>query len=399
MPSTPRAGRRPSLSSTFRRADGARSGRRQSSGGVVRFYPEVRTAHLERAAETRAATTFYLRKRADYHPELEDPSRPFIRSSAFMLPLRVRRLQPEVLEVPEPLWLRYAPHAAYMKAALWLLTPPRHRPQLVFYAIENATLDRVPNRLRRLPLFAWRCLVRSLATAGALGTARAVFGTEGARAAYAEALPRSVMNRLEQRSRVIPALPCRCGCASDELRDVNGVLFVSSFEPRKGVDLVLKAWPAVKEACPLARLTLLGHGPLELAVARLAELDESVVFVGKAPRNSVHRAYRAASVVVLPSQPSGRWREQVGLPIVEALAHGYRVVATTEMGLSSALAAMGYPPVEVPSSSSDVAVAIAEALSRAAGESAALQLPDVDGRLEAEYWLVGAANEVGQDGA
>lgn len=364
---------------------------------VARFYPEVRTAHLERAAQARPATTFYFNRRADYHSELEDPTRPFVQSGVLLLPFRVRRLRPDVVELPEPLWLRYAPHAVYLKFVLFLASPQR-RPTFVFYAIENATLDRVPDRFKRLPSGAWRWLVKAIATAGVLGTTRAVFGTEGARVAYRSVLPRAVMERLDGRSRVIPALPARCRCAPEVLRDADGVLFASSFEARKGLDLLLDAWPLVMRERPSARLTVMGHGPLEADVARLAHRDESVTFVSKAPRAAIHRAYRAVSVVVLPSQPSGRWREQVGLPIVEALAHGCRVVTTTETGMSATLAAMGFKLVAVPTTAAMVAAGIVEELARGAADWRPPDLPDVDGRMAAEYWLVGTDSEAALDG-
>jgi glycosyltransferase involved in cell wall biosynthesis len=102
----------------------------------------------------------------------------------------------------------------------------------------------------------------------------------------------------------------------------------------------------------------------------------------------VHRALRRAAVLVLLSQPTPTWREQVGLPLVEGLAHGCTVVTTAETGLADWLAAHGHTVLAPDAAPATVVAAVVEAL--AAGRPAAsvlADLPDDDGRQAAEAWL------------
>lgn len=95
---------------------------------------------------------------------------------------------------------------------------------------------------------------------------------------------------------------------------------------------------------------------------------------------------------MLPSQPRDLWREQVGLPIVEALAHGCRIVTSSETGLAAWLRENGHP-VLAPDAPADAwAAAVATTLTGdAQAESDATRilsaLPAEDGRLAADHWL------------
>jgi glycosyltransferase involved in cell wall biosynthesis len=73
------------------------------------------------------------------------------------------------------------------------------------------------------------------------------------------------------------------------------------------------------------------HGPGDRPVPPGAEIRVGV------PRSEVHELLRSGAVVVMPSVRLRRWREQIGLPLVEGLAHGCRVVTTTETGLAEDL--------------------------------------------------------------
>jgi glycosyltransferase involved in cell wall biosynthesis len=60
-------------------------------------------------------------------------------------------------------------------------------------------------------------------------------------------------------------------------------------------------------------------------------------------RQAVHELLRDSAVVAMPSVRLRGWREQIGLPLVEGLTHGCRVVTTTETGLADDL--RGHPLV------------------------------------------------------
>jgi glycosyltransferase involved in cell wall biosynthesis len=74
-----------------------------------------------------------------------------------------------------------------------------------------------------------------------------------------------------------------------------------------------------------------------------SDLPAGVSIRRRPPREVVHELLRSSAVVAMPSIRLPRWREQIGLPLVEGLAHGCRVVTTTETGLADDL--RGHPLV------------------------------------------------------
>ncbi len=108
--------------------------------------------------------------------------------------------------------------------------------------------------------------------------------------------------------------------------DVNrhNVLCIARLEPEKGVDVLLRVWPAVFAQFVDARLRIVGDGReryrLEL-LARDLNLAEVVEFVGQ--HADVRPDLEWANVVVQPSRFEG-W----GLAIIEAAAAGRPVVMT-----------------------------------------------------------------------
>lgn len=111
-------------------------------------------------------------------------------------------------------------------------------------------------------------------------------------------------------------------------RDVAYVLFVGTFEPRKGLDVLLDAFAALAPERPGLELWLAGQlgwgvGPLE---SRLADhpFASRVRRLGFVDETLLPALYRRARVVAYPSRGEG-----FGLPVLEALACGASVVTTT----------------------------------------------------------------------
>lgn len=101
------------------------------------------------------------------------------------------------------------------------------------------------------------------------------------------------------------------------------VLAVGRHVAQKGLDLLLQAWPKVVTALPLARLRIVGEGPLQAALhgqAQAAGIDASVQWCP--PTLDIAAHYRAASVFVLPSRYEG-----MPLALLEAQALGLPAVA------------------------------------------------------------------------
>ncbi len=109
------------------------------------------------------------------------------------------------------------------------------------------------------------------------------------------------------------------------------VVFVGRLRRYKGVDWVMRSFPAVLARVPSARLLVIGDGPFEAqlrsAATRLG-VAQAVDFLGFLPAAEKVMRLRQAWVVVQPSPKEG-W----GLTVIEAGACGAAVVAADSPGL------------------------------------------------------------------
>jgi glycosyltransferase involved in cell wall biosynthesis len=149
-------------------------------------------------------------------------------------------------------------------------------------------------------------------------------------------------------------------------------VFVGRLTRQKGQDVLLTAWPQVRERCPRAWLALVGDGDLPLLAA------PNVLLAGGV--EDVRPWLTAADVVVLPS----RW-EGLSLTALEALAVGRSLVVSDIAGLAEAVGpgtGVRVPPNEPAA----LAGALAERLldparSKAEGVAAARHATEFDQRL------------------
>jgi glycosyltransferase involved in cell wall biosynthesis len=118
--------------------------------------------------------------------------------------------------------------------------------------------------------------------------------------------------------------------ARQRLGAPEGLLVVCAgrLSHQKGQDLLLEAWPHVAGSIPGASLVLVGDGPAEVELRRLA--GDGVHFAG--PSGDVAGWLAAADVVAVPS----RW-EGMSLTMLEAMARARSVVATASAGAREAL--------------------------------------------------------------
>ena len=353
-----------------------------SSPRILRYYPTVRTAHLERLTLFAPGVLVYSRNRADFDLGAAPPKTPVRRMGAARLLLHLARTRYAIVELPEPMVVRVWPQLLGIVTWIRLLDAVRrHRTELVTYCIENYPVDLKLAEYTRAPVGVARWVARRVVGTLVGRCSRIVLGTDGAEANYRGLASPRVWRRT--RTRLIEALPAP---ALHEEVDKQGVVFLGTFEHRKGIDVVLECWPAVHAATG-AHLTIVGKGPLE-GVVREA-LDDTVTLALDPPRDEIWRVLSASRVLILPSQPARGWKEQVGLPIVEALSMGCEIVTSDETGIAGWLAAHGHAVLSPTADPSEWAEAIVTALSRPDRTPAILgSLPAMDGRVAADRALM-----------
>ncbi|MEA2197594.1 MAG: glycogen synthase [Solirubrobacteraceae bacterium] len=112
----------------------------------------------------------------------------------------------------------------------------------------------------------------------------------------------------------------------------GSILVVGRVERAKGQDLLLEALPAIREAVPEAHIRLIGAdgGAAQALIdrARALGLSKVIAIEGASARAELPRAYRSASVCVVPSR-----FEAFPYTCLEAMACGRAVVAARVGGL------------------------------------------------------------------
>lgn len=351
----------------------------------IRVVPELRAVHVERHRLGSPADLLYLGENYDLAGTALAPGIHKVSLAGALR--RFASTTATTLEVPEPLWMRFWPKHVLLAAGFKVAGVLRGRPhRVVTYAMENNDIETLIGGRAGAP----RWLVRVAATVigiTARGTIdRICFATEDARATYAR-LPgiRAVDQAV--------SLELPCPAAHRVGAQPKTCVFVGVLEERKGVRQLMEAWSAVEKLEPDARLVLVGPGPLQQEVAAWAAASPRTRHVlGRLPHARAATILQAGSVLVAPSIPDGRWKEQVGLPVKEALAAGLTVVTTRQTGLADWLADHGHEVVDhgVDRFAARLAFAIARALRAPLDrEQVRASLPARDGRLCADAWLHG----------
>jgi glycosyltransferase involved in cell wall biosynthesis len=149
------------------------------------------------------------------------------------------------------------------------------------------------------------------------------------------------------------------GVSPETARDPDLIVSIGRLERYKGHHRLIEALPLVRARRPGARLLILGSGPYESALRRMAaDLGvEPVVEIRTVGRSEVAPTLRRAAVVALLSE-----YESQGVGIHEALALGCRVLVTD----TTALAELGALPqaatVPLDAAAEDVAAALLDQL-------------------------------------
>ena len=357
---------------------------------ALRSYGYIRTAHLERFKVMVPADVLFTKNRYDYDESQADAGARPVRMSRLGVVKHLLRHRYRVVEVNEPMasnrWLDVLAQVVAIRLRGGF---GRGRTRIAAYCIGYSDPAR-----EMLDKRSWMPFAVARATSWAVGNVlvrsvdRLAFGTAGSYEMYAGYVGRRA---LAKRSAMFEALPAPCECDEGVPDDTaaNRLIFVGSFQDRKGIRQLMAGWNVLRGKHSQYSLQLVGKGPLLDEVTAWAADRPEVRLDADPPRAFIHASMRNAKALVLLSQRVGGWREQIGLPLVEGLSHGLEIVATEETGLAPWLSAHGHVVLAYTAEPSEIADGLVRALQATRSKSEVLHdLPAVDQRIEADRWML-----------
>ncbi|MDI3422781.1 glycosyltransferase family 4 protein [Streptomyces luteolus] len=171
---------------------------------------------------------------------------------------------------------------------------------------------------------------------------------EYTRSRIARALSPAAAARMAQLPPGVDEKTFHPGSGGDEIRARLGlserpvVVCVSRLVPRKGQDTLIRALPAILAKVPDAVLLIVGGGPYENELRKLAAetgVADSVRFTGAVPWEELPAHYGAGDVFAMPcrTRRGGLDVEGLGIVYLEASATGLPVVAGDSGGAPDAV--------------------------------------------------------------
>ena len=161
------------------------------------------------------------------------------------------------------------------------------------------------------------------------------------RSAVPNEVPVSVMYPGADLDRFRPDLPYEDLRAAHGVSERPLVVCVSRLVARKGQDVLIRALPRIRRRVRDATLMIVGGGPYEDRLRRMAARSDegSVVFVGQVPEADLPRYYRAGDVFAMPcrSRLGGLEVEGWGNVFIEAAACARPVVVGDSGGARESL--------------------------------------------------------------
>ncbi|ADL00468.1 glycosyltransferase [Brevundimonas subvibrioides] len=348
---------------------------------VLAVYTGARTADMERFDRFHARTELIF---ADRYPDCEIPPRVRYKIAGLLGTfVCVLKRDYEILEINEPLFLRAYPRILVALAAANIRGLFAKKPEIVSYAIENADVYRLLHRRSVIAGPFYCAVARAVGRYILSNTERMAFGTQDALDNYMRAFGNAMSG---SKVRVFEFLqPPYTGPRPSG--DRSGVVFVGALEGRKGLRRLMRIWPTVSLNTGTC-LSIVGSGEMEQDVARWSADRTDVSIMGQRSKQEIDALLSRAKVVVMLSQSEGFWKEQVGLPILEGLAHGCEIVTTSDTGLAAWLSQRGHAVLHADQPDADFVAALTYAVTREdRHETIRSTLPLKDGRLEAARWM------------
>jgi len=130
------------------------------------------------------------------------------------------------------------------------------------------------------------------------------------------------------------------GTADERLKEQLGLAgarligFIGSFYAYEGLEVLLRAVPKLAARMPDLRVLLVGGGPQDAQLRRLArdlKIEDKVVFTGRVPHDQVQKYYDLLDVLVYPRLSMRLTDLVTPLKPLEAMAQG-RIVAASDVG-------------------------------------------------------------------
>ena len=143
---------------------------------------------------------------------------------------------------------------------------------------------------------------------------------------------------------IIPHVTPDPGIGPEGLPD--RILAIANGHPRKGVDVLLKAFIRASVHIPGAKLVVVGPTAAEIdrmleeTPGDTADVRDRILAPGHLPNEALEGEWKRASVVIIPSR-----YESFGLVAIEAMARGKPILATNGGGLGEARGHAAEDPV------------------------------------------------------
>ncbi|GHP17324.1 hypothetical protein RN2511_020600 [Rhodococcus sp. NKCM2511] len=306
---------------------------------VLRIYESIRSTHLSDLRTMTAGHLLYREKMYDFEEQLTEHVS-IERASRLRTVRRILTANEQFIEINEPFMVRAWPSLLlYTTAARVSRSVLRKRFQLTTYAIENNSPVLPIQELLPLPPSWVKNVVQAICAYIMKPVDRVAFGTPGAASNYRLLVPQ-LLAKIDVAETLELPTPCTCHGPAKS----SNLLFVGEFSDRKGIRQAMRLWDQVWD-CPDITFTMIGQGPLLDLVLDWSRAHFRVQVIVDPPREEIHSHLRRASALVLLSQSTPRWREQIGLPIMEGLAHGCEIITTDQTGYAEWLGANGHTVV------------------------------------------------------